>query len=188
MFKKERKENHLGLGRSSQVEFLPKMLEALGSIHDNFLRGYVQNTQFTEQRKEVDIEAQPPRPERAKADSRKKEQGSHSPRLLPVGTVALGHCWPISSCSTLTLVGEILVFVSLCQALLGPGLPGAAYQRGLQTPRRELLTAHSPGFQVLTLHLQHHSLRGGRCAGRVTCSNTGLLSWNCPSDMPFSSQ
>lgn len=73
---------------SSQVEFLPKMLEAQGSTCNNFLRGYVQK--FTEQRKEVDIEAQPPRPERAKADSRKKEQGSHSPCLLPVDTVALG--------------------------------------------------------------------------------------------------
>lgn len=37
MFKKEKKENHLGLGHSSGVEFLPSMLEALGSIHNNFL-------------------------------------------------------------------------------------------------------------------------------------------------------
>lgn len=96
-------------------------------------------------------------------------------------------CWPAWSRFPLTLLGPAPP-KHIWQALSGTGLLGAAQQavcslhRGT---RRLFLTVRSLGFRALTLCLQHHSLRSGRRADRMTCPNTGLVSQACSDGMLF---
>lgn len=95
--------------------------------------------------------------------------------------------WPAWSCFPLTLVGPA-PSKHIWQALSGAGLLGAAHWACLQPPPRDkaaFLTVHSLGSRALMLRLRHRSLLSGRCADRMTCPNTDLVSQTCSDGMLF---